>query len=81
VYSDSSIRNGKVGAVAILYRRGRHKGTLRLHLGTASEHTVYEAELVGMILGMQLIKMEKKGKTSCALGTDNQAAIKAYSWS
>ena len=62
---DGSICDGKVGVAAILYRRGRCKGTLRLHLRMASKHTVYKVELVGMILGMQLIKMEKKGKMSC----------------
>ena len=77
IYLDSSIQNGKVGATAVLYRNGRRKGVLKLHLGVASEHTVYEAELVGLILGLQLIKNEKKGKTNCAIGADNQAAIKA----
>ena len=53
VYSDSSIHNGKVGAAAILYRNSRRKKSLRLHLRAASEHTIYEAELVGLMLGMQ----------------------------
>ena len=44
-------------------------------MGAANDHTVYEAELVGLILAIQLIKEEKRGKTSCAIGTDNQAAI------
>jgi ribonuclease HI len=77
VYSDGSIHNGKVGAAAVLFRRGKKGRTLQLHMGKASDHTIYEAELVGLILGMHLIKTEKKGKTKCALGADNQAAIKA----
>jgi ribonuclease HI len=75
VYTDGSIHGGKVGAAAVLYRKGRRQRELRLHLGAASEHTIYEAELVGLILGMQLIKTEKQGKTDCAIGADNQAAI------
>jgi len=37
---------------------------------------VQEAELVGLLLGIHLIKTERKGKTSFALGMDNQVAIK-----
>ena len=37
---------------------------------------VQEAELIGLLLGMHLIKTENKGNTSYVLGTDNQAAIK-----
>ena len=77
VYSDGSMHDGKVGAAAVLYRNGRLRKSLRLHMGAANEHTVYEAELVGLILAIQLIKEEKKGKTSCAIGTDNQAAIES----
>jgi ribonuclease HI len=46
-------------------------------MGKASDHTIYEAELVGLLLGMQLIKTERKGKVKCVLGADNQAVIKA----
>jgi hypothetical protein len=42
--------DGKVGAAAILTISATH-----FHLGTAEEHTVFEAELVGILLGMQLI--------------------------
>ena len=78
VYSDGSIHDGQVGAAAVLFRNGVYSGrTLRLHLGKADEHTIYEAELVGLLLAIQLIKQEKRGKTSCAIGADNQAAIQA----
>ena len=77
VYSDGSIHDGKVGAAAVLYRKGKHMRTLRLHIGEASKHTTYEAELIGLLLGIHLIKTERKGKTSCVIGTDNQAAIQA----
>ena len=77
VYSDGSIHDGTVGAAAVLYRGGKCKRTLRLQLGSAEEHTIYEAELVGLILAMQLIKTKKRGKVSCVIGTDSQAAVSA----
>ena len=78
VYTDGSAINGKVGAAAILIREGNAPRTLHLHLGPESEHTVHEAELVGIILGMHLISTEKHGSTTFAIGVDNQAAIKAF---
>jgi ribonuclease HI len=78
VYTDSSAMEGKVGAAATLQRAGRPARTLHYHLGPEKEHTVHEAELVGILLGLHLISTEKKGGTTCAIGTDNQAAIKAF---
>ena len=75
VYSDGSAHGGNVGAAAILRRNGRPDRTLKLHLGTTEQHTVYEAELVGMIMGLHLIKTEERNKTKCALSVDNQAAL------
>jgi len=46
IYSDESDTNGGVGAAAVLYRNGTQQRTLRYHLGTSEQHTVYEAELV-----------------------------------
>jgi ribonuclease HI len=76
VYSDGSEINGKVGAAAVILKPGQAPRTLHYHLGSDAEHTVQEAELVGLMLGIHLIQTEKKGRTSFALGTDNQAAIK-----
>ena len=76
VYSDGSENNGKVGAAAVILKPGQQPRILHYHLGSDTEHTVQEAELVGLLLGIHLIKTEKKGRTSFALGTDNQAAIK-----
>jgi ribonuclease HI len=76
VYSDGSEANGKVGAAAIMIKPGKPSRTLHFHLGSDTEHTIQEAELVGLLLGVHLIKTEKKGNISFALGTDNQGAIK-----
>ncbi|KAG1736260.1 hypothetical protein EDD22DRAFT_787550, partial [Suillus occidentalis] len=48
----------------------------RFHLGSEKEHTMYEAEIVGMILAVELLR-EAGGEGTMALGVDNQAAIRA----
>lgn len=50
---------------------------MRFHLGSVKNHTVYEGELVGMILAVELLRREAGRKDSMALGVDNQAAILA----
>jgi ribonuclease HI/exonuclease III len=76
VYSDGSAQEGKVGAAAVLIRPGKETRKLHYHLGSTDHHTVFEAELVGLLMGLHLIKTEKK-RTRYALGVDNQAAITA----
>ena len=78
VFSDSSALEGKVGVAAILIHKGRHVETLHYHLGSDKEHTVHEAELVGILLGMHLLNSRKGKKVSAMIGIDNQAAIKAF---
>ena len=50
VYCDSSSFEGGVGAAAVLYKNKRVLKVRRAHLGTAKEHTVYEAKLTGVLL-------------------------------
>jgi len=76
VYTDGSGYKEKIGAAAILYRGGKRISTLRYRLGNATEHTVYEGEIVGMILGLALISKEAQ-VTEVSMGVDNQAAIRA----
>ena len=78
VYSDGSAIEGKVGAAAILMKRGAITNSLHYHLGSDSEHTVHEAELVGLILRLHLIKNESSGGKRVAIGIDNQAVLKAF---
>ena len=79
IFSDGSALENKVGASAVLIRKGRHTRTLHFHLGPDTEHTVHEAELVGIILGLHLLGTEKKkGRAQAMVGMDNQAAIKAF---
>ena len=63
-YTDGSAIEGKVGAAATLPRAGRAARTLHFHLGLESEHTVHEAELVGILLGLHLISAERRPRVS-----------------
>ena len=78
IFMDRSAIEGKVGAAALLIRAGGTAHTLHLHLGSEDKHTVHEAELVGILLGLHLISTERRSGTTFALGSDNQAAIKAF---
>ena len=77
IYSDGSAHDGEVGAAAILKREGEQTRKLLYHLGPSTLHTVHEAELIGMLLGLYLIKTDKGRKTTYAIGVDNQAALNA----
>ena len=50
---------------------------LRYHLGTAKQHTIYEAELVGLVLSLHLINTEKRSRKSCAIGLDNTVVLQS----
>jgi len=75
---DGSAQGGKVGATAILIRNNRPNHMLHYHLGPEAEHTVHEAELVGLLLAMHLIGMERQGATPSVITIDNQAALRAF---
>ena len=77
IFLDGSALEGKVGAAAILTCKGRHIQTLLYHLRTNAEHTVHEAELVGLLLGIHMLNSSKHRKAVAMIGVDNQAAIKA----
>ena len=74
VYTDGSSQDSKVGAAAILRREDQPTRNLCFHLGSSRHHTVHEAELIGILLGLQMIKTELRGKASYSIGVDNQAA-------
>jgi ribonuclease HI len=74
---DRSAIEGAVGAAAVLMQDGEVKDKLRFYLGKDSEHMVYEGEIVGMILAVELLRRAGGGeRASVALGVDNQAAIR-----
>ena len=49
---------------------------LRVHLGSAVQHTIYEAELLGLSLAAELMRAES-GMCSATISTNSQAAILA----
>ena len=77
VFSDGSCTEGQVGAAAVLVIDGHQTATLRYHLGPASEHTVFEAELVGLILAAYLLSESEDATYPAVILADNQAAIQA----
>jgi ribonuclease HI len=78
VYSDGSGFEGGIGASAVLFIDGNESTALRFHLGSEKQHTVYEAEIVGLTLSLHLLtNLQRQLRQSTILGTDSQAAIKA----
>ena len=77
VFSDGSCINGSVGMAASLWIKGRRKKTITYHLGHENEHTIFEAELVGVILALHLLRCRKARTADAYIGLDNQAVIHA----
>ena len=77
VYMDGSCTEGKVGAAAVLYTDDRQVSTLRYHLGSAEEHTVFKVEMVGLILAAHLLATSHKITLPTTILADNQVAIQA----
>lgn len=80
-YSDGSMIDGGVGGAAVLMKGKEKIRERRFYLGSADKYTVYEGEVVGMILAVKLLldeKLKRGGRRrTMALGVDNQEAIKA----
>jgi len=75
-YSDGSGIDGHAGAAAVLYRGNRVIKTLRYFLGPLTQHTTYEAEVVGVLLTLKLLTDEGDAHTA-SIKLDNQAVILA----
>ncbi|KAG8870013.1 hypothetical protein FRB98_002007, partial [Tulasnella sp. 332] len=75
VFSDGSGLNGHIGAAAIT--TGPTNTTLRYYLGRDSAHTIFEAELVGILLALHIIAHCPPRTRSALIALDNQAAIEA----
>ena len=74
VYSNGSCINGKVGAAVVMFKKGEEQCILRKHIGDEFQHTVYEAEVIGLTLAAELIRQERFIEAA-VIGADNQAAI------
>jgi ribonuclease HI len=76
VYLDGSAIEGRVGTAAVLMQDREVKDKLRFYLGKDSEHMIYEGEIVGMILVVELLRRAGGEGASMVLGVDNQAVIR-----
>ena len=75
VYTDGSGHDGKIGAAAVLMADGMEIQTLRYHLGSETEHTVYEAEAIAVILALHMLTTLKRKLKKVTIGTDNQVVL------
>ncbi|KAF8672219.1 Reverse transcriptase (RNA-dependent DNA polymerase) [Rhizoctonia solani] len=74
IFSDGSMVGGNVGAAAVLIREGKEEVVTRKYVGLDREHEVYEAEVVGLILGLELLARER-GAGEAIFFIDNQAVL------
>ncbi|PPQ86894.1 hypothetical protein CVT24_000283 [Panaeolus cyanescens] len=74
IYTDGSMTDGGVASAAVWMKRGEEKMRRTLRIGETDEHTVYEAELMGITLAME-IAQEHRFKGKIHIGLDNQAVL------
>jgi len=58
-----------------MMNNGRELSSLKYHLGSETEHTVYEAEATAVILALHMLTKLKKKLKKVTIGTDNQAVL------
>ena len=58
-YSDGSGIDGMAGTAAIVFRNGQEVKSICYLLGPLTCHTTYEAEVVGVLLALELIHRER----------------------
>jgi ribonuclease HI len=80
LFTDGSGINGHIGAAAVL-TRGFHPFIIARHyLGPETEHTVFEGECVGQLLGLNLLSRLSAALNirTVTIAVDNQASISAH---
>ena len=76
VYSDGSGIEGMAGTAAVLFWDGHEAKSIRYRLSPLTWHTTYEAEAVGVLLAVELVRREC-GVRSATIRLDNQAVMQA----
>ena len=76
IYTDGSGYKGAIGAAAVSYVNGTKTAELRYQLGPDTRHTVFEGELVAIILGLHLSRYVIGIRDRINLNIDNQVTIK-----
>ena len=79
IYTDRSGLQGTIGTAAILFINGIRTDELRYQLSSDKQHTVFEGELVAILLGLHLARRHIETHPSFSISVDNQAAIKSIS--
>jgi ribonuclease HI len=79
VYTDGSGIEGRIGASAVLFYKGEEQASLRLCLGEATHHTVFEGEGVGGCLALTLLRKQRSVEGPVTIVVDSQPAIMATS--
>ena len=74
LYSDGSGLDGQIGAVVAMFKWDEEPRVVRFHLGSIADHTVYEAELAGLLLALHLLQNEQS-VTRAVIRLDNQAVL------
>src|ERR1700689_3647774 len=75
VYTDGSGFEDKIGVAAVMFRNGHAEKSLKYHLGTNKEHTVYEAEALAVILALHMLTELNQTLIKVTIGLDNQAVL------
>ena len=78
IYTDGSGYGGHIGASAVLYENGVRKRTLQYTLGPDTEHTVYDGEAIGVLMGVKLAstsRLARTDNTPVTISLDNTAVI------
>ena len=76
VYSDGSGIEGMAGTATIMFWNGQEVKSICYLLGPLTCHTTYKAEVVGVLLALELIHREHS-TLSTTIRLDNQAVIQA----
>ena len=76
VYTDGLGQDGMVGAATVLYKGNVITGMLQYYLGSLEQHTTFEAELIGILLGLWLLHREPDAD-SVSPKANSQVAIQA----
>jgi len=81
VYTDGLGYEGNIAAAAILYFNRYKQSELAYRLGPNTQHTVFEGELIAIILGIHLACKFKGRHQKIMLNIDNQATILTMKYS
>jgi hypothetical protein len=74
IYTNRSGINRMARAVVVIYSGNKPPKVLIYCLGPLTEHTMFEVQVVGIMLAMHILKFEKHIKTT-TISLNNQAVI------